>query len=482
MRRALLLLAFSLVLAGGRPGASAAGERSAALVRQTARLLMTGEADRAVAIARATLHPDTADAPLRAELIKGYAVRDRVCLPVPPTPAAFAPAPAGHSACDASFLPRATRDSIAAVIAAEMRLAPDDLASYLLTVDHELNFGTPLGLSAALAPLGRFDPAAVDERLLERLSMTRRPAQLGVLARALLARNPRRADCMANERVLSGLAQGADFDGVRALWEALAADSLCARRLGSVAASALTAGARYGELWELTRVAPPGTSAVEYYGTVLLSTLAAAHFDTERALMRLDYERVNEESYPEPARAILADLRRLLAAPAAAGGDWAVLAMDPFLAGENYRDARHLIYSLALRRDPHLAPAARAMAEDLAGQNIPAAAARVCNEFAGGLVPALDRRWDPRRPEYLRKAAAYYFMAEDDAACLAALAALEAPEPADDLLAGAAALRAGDPWVARLTRARERAPEPAMQETAARLLALAEEAAAEEAP
>jgi len=497
MRRILLIwvgaACAALAGGGGVGGVLAAGEgvapgrgvadagAASALWREVGRFLASGEADRAVTIARSRLHPDTANAALRGVLIKGYAMRDRVCLPVPPVPAAFATAgavagaQAGRWPCDASFLPRATRDSIAAVIATEERLAPDDLASHFLAVDHEISFGSPAGLAAALERLDRFDPAAVDAGLSERISVTRRPVQLGVLARRLHARAPRRSDCMANERVISGLTQAADFDLAAAAYDSLAPDSLCARRLRSGAASALVVGGRYEELWRRLRVAPPGISTGDYYGTVLLATLAAAHFDTALALQRLDHERVNEESYPEPARAVLAELRRLLLAPAAAGREWEDLAAAPFLAADAYRDARLLLRSFALRRSPHLEPAARAMADDLAGRNIPAAAARICEDFAGGRAPDLDRRWDPRRIEYLRKAAAYYFRAEEDEACRAVLAALEAPEAADDLLAGAAALRVGDRAAAGalFARAAAGAPEPGMQETAVRLGTLA---------
>ncbi len=463
----------------------AAAGAAAALAREVGRYLTSGEPERAVAIARSRLSPDTTNAALRGILIKGYAFRDCVCLPVPPAPAAFAPAagaapgsPAGRWPCDASFLPRATGDSIAAVIATEERLAPNDLAGHLLAVDHEIDHGSPGGLDAAIARLDRFDAATVDARLIERLSVTRRPPQLGVLARRLHQRNPRRADCMANERVISSLNQAADFEGAIAAYDAIAPDSLCARRLEAAATTTLVAGGRHEDLWQRLRIAPPGISTGDYYGMVLLATLAAAHFDTSLALQRLDHEKVNEESYPEPARAVLAELRRLLVAPAATGGEWEDLAAAPFLAAETYRHQTFLLYSLALRRSPHLERAARAMADDLAARNIPAAAASVCEGFAGGRRPGLDRRWDPRRGEYLRKSAAYYFLAEDDAACRAVLAALDAPAPADDLLAGAAALRAGDRAAAGplLARAAAAAPEPAMRETAERLGALAAEA------
>jgi hypothetical protein len=95
------------------------------------------------------------------------------------------------------------------------------------------------------------------------------------------------------------------------------ADGVCDRQLLPTTTMALAVGGRYRELWDHARIVPADLDARDYYRYALTAALAAAHFDTERARKRLEHEKANEEAYPEEARHVLAEVRALLADPAA---------------------------------------------------------------------------------------------------------------------------------------------------------------------
>ncbi len=460
---------------------SSAADPGGTALRRATQTLTAGEFDRAIAICHGELRPDSANAALRALLVQAYTMRDRVCFPVPPTREAFVAMEEGNERCEVSFVPAATRDTIAAVIAVEEMLAQDARGGggRFLRVDHELRFGTPAALARELDRLLSADSAAVGRHLLTQFPSTLRPAMLRVAAGCVLATSPRPLPCEEAARLTGAFMQAADWDGVRAVLAAVPGDSSCVRQLSPLVASVLVISGGYRELWDLMRTTPREAGPIEYYRSMLTGALAAAHFDPGLARERLEFERVNEEAYPEPARLVLTDLRAILGDSAATGEAWEALAAHDLLASEQFRDVRFLLHSLALRRNPRLTTAGTAMATDLIGRGIPLAAARVYEELAGGRRPELDRRWDPRRPEYLRLAAAYYFKAEDDAACRAALAAIDEPAPEDDLLGGAAALRVGETVAAHalLQRAVERAPLGGMAQTATELLGFGAEGA-----
>lgn len=433
------------------------------------------EYDRAIALCRSHLRPDSSDAGLRAVLAWAYAGRDRVCLPLPVTTAAFAPGEGQQIPCDLGIVAPATRDSIRAVYDAEEALAPGVLASHLPRIEYLLRFGTPAEASTRLEGLRRFDEAEVQRHLVEQLAAIHRPPMLAAAARYLLGTDLGALDCPSLQRLITSFVTAADFDGAMEVIGHVPADSVCDRQLLPTTTMALVVGGRFRELWEISRVVPPDLDPRDYYRYALTAALAAAHFDSARAWRRLEHEKANEEAYPEEARHVLAELRALLADSGSPAERWEALAADPFMQGERFADVRFLLRTLALERDPRYGPSNLALAEDLVRRELPLLAAFRFEDLAGGRSPGLDRRWDPRRPRFLRQAAAQYFKAEDDVSCRAVLAGIPERKAEDELVAGVAAYRLGDVAAAReaLGRAREKAPEVAMAQAAARLGAFA---------
>ncbi len=461
-------------LLGGASTPVMAGDGEEAPAVRVNRYLVAHEFDRAAGVCRDQVRDDRSDPALRASCAQTLVMRDRVCLPAPPDAEALHESAAGTRNCDASFLSRAAQDSIAGLLAVEVQLAPDDIQSYLLSVDHEIRFGTPDRLRLALAGMRRFEASDIHDELLVRLQTIQRPGMAAVAARAALESGPDPLGCDAALKIAGSLLQAGDFDRALAGLGRAPADSSCVRQRTAMAASILTVAGRHRELWELTRRAPSGIATIEYYRYVLLSSLAAAHFDSSLARNRLDYEEANQSSYPELAGTFLDDLRALLDEPAAPGEAWAELAERDLVAGVRFGEVRVLLRSLALRRNPRLGSVALDQANDLASRSQLRSAGEVLEDVAGGRQPELDRRWDPRRPEYLRQSAVYYFKADDDISCREVLDAIDEPNATDRLLAGAAALRAEDWAVAKshLEQVKTPAADVGQVETANRLLAL----------
>jgi hypothetical protein len=444
-------------------------------VQKADRWVRGKEYDRAIALCHSRLRPDSSDARLRAMLAWAYAGRDRVCLPLALTSEAFATGDGQEVPCDLGIVAPATRDSILAVYDLEEALAPEALASHLPRIEYEFRFGTPAAVSARLERLRRFNEAEVQRHLIEQLAAIHRPPMMAAAARYLLGTDLGVLDCPSLQRVITSLVTAADFDGALEVIGHVPADGVCDRQLLPATTMALAVGGRYPELWDRAKVVPADLDPRDYYRYALTAALAAAHFDTARAQKRLEHEKANEEAYPEEARHVLAELRALLADPASPAERWEALAEDPFTQGDRLADVRFLLRTLAYARNPRHELSNLALAEDLAQRGLPLLAAFRFEDLAGGRNPGLDRRWDPRRPRFLRRAAAQYFAAEDDVSCRAVLAEIPERKAEDELMDGVAAYRMGDLGAARaaLARAREKAPEAAMAEAAGRLGAFA---------
>jgi hypothetical protein len=233
-------------------------------------------------------------------------------------------------------------------------------------------------------------------------------------------------------------------------------------------------GGLHKELWDYTKSLTLELDSITYYQYVLTAVLAAAHFDPAKARKRLAHERVNEEAYPEEARRIMAEIGALIDDPGAPAKQWAALVEDSLFVDERFREVRFLLHSLAVKRDPRYEPSNSALAEDLLRRGLPWLAAFRFEDLAGGRNPDLDRRWDPRRPRFLRRAAECHLAAEDDESCLALLAAIPERIAEDELMAGVVALRNGDREAAgaAFERARGRARLPAMVKVAEGLKAM----------
>lgn len=456
----------------GKPPGESPAQRANGLIQR-------GEPQRAIGVCLSHLTPDSSNAELRAVLGRAYVARDRVCLPVPPTAVAFQTIEAAPFRCQLSIVPPATRDTVMAVFRAQSALAPDDIRSSLLVADYEARYGTLEGLRGELEKLARFhdDDAKgkIRTHLIGQVTALERPAAEGVIAATILGTDPDTLDCPEIQRLVTALVRSGNFDGAAAALGRVPSDGRCDRVLMPTATMALAVSGRHRELWKITRSLALDIDTISYYRYALTAILAASHFDTTMACKRLAHERLNEDAYPEEARSFLGALDSLLIQPAAPAERWADLAERSLLADGRFDDVRYLLHSLALKRDLRLERSNQALADNLVKRELPLLAAPRFVELAGGLSPGLDRRWDPRRPRFLRQAAECTFAIEDDASCVAFLELIPEPTAEDELMAGVVALRSGDRAAARVAfvRAERQARLPAMVEAARGLAEIA---------
>ncbi len=439
------------------------------------RLVIRGEPERAALVCRAYLKPDSSDAELRNILGQALVVRDQICLPLPPNVPAFQKMAEAGRWCDMPLVPPATRDTVLAELRAQAKLAPKDVESNLLVADFETRYGTREAVKRELDGLARFTDAPAREdiqtRLIGKVTTIKRQSTVAVIAEYLAGTDPATLDCTETETIVNALIRVAKFEPGLELVKRVASKGRCANDLLPVETTALILDGRYRELWELTRSLPPTLDTINYYRYSVTAVLAAAHFDKADARTRLAHERVNEEAYPPDAIRVLTGIDSLLSDPAPSAERWAALTQLDLLQQERFRDVRHLLMTLALRVDPELESANQALADDMVKRQMPLLAARHFESLAGGRNPSLDRRWDPRRPRFLRQAAENYFAGEDDASCLAMLALIPERMAEDELMAGVLALRNGDRVTARdaLARAQQQARAAAMVDAVGQL-------------
>jgi hypothetical protein len=436
---------------------------------EAARAIAGGRPRSAIALVLAHLHPDSSQLELRAMLGWALAARDRICLPLPVVAERFRMHEPEPLDCDVAILPAATRDSVVSVFETAERLAPGNPAAGLLMVEFEYRFGTVAGLERALAALSRAASPEVEARLRTLLATVPRPRAAAAGARHLLAALPETLRCADRTGLVTALVRAGDLDRAHAAVRRPAAGA-CREALVEPWIAGLAAAGRYEELWEYTRASrDPDPEA--YYRQALIAALAAAHFDLAKARERLAHEAANAEAYPEQARALLAEFAALVnAEPPAPAARWAALAEHPFIVAPAATNIRFLLHTHALRCEPAREASAAAIAALLEERRFLRDAARRYAVLAAGVA-----RGSVAKREYLRKAAAAWFAAEENGECRAALAELPAREPADELLDGAAALRLGDTAGAApiLERAMAGGGPPAMTWTAKRLLAAA---------
>jgi len=443
------------------------------------RLTSQGEPGLAVKLCLDHLTKKPNNAKMRSFLSQAYVARDRICLPLPPRAEAFQQIGEEFPHCELVIVPPATRDTVAAAFQAQMALAPDDIQSHFLMIDFELKYGTPQGVSQQIEGLAPFDdPQAIDEiqyHWMEQLVQIKRPPLLAVIARHFVQMDPATLDCAELERIINSLVRVGDFDGAVAAIGRVPADGTCDERLFPTISTALMLSGRYQDLWNHTKSPAIKLETIIYYQYALTAVLAAAHFDLASARKRLAHEQINAKAYPKGARRVLTELGSILDRPRAPAKRWVDLSQDSLLADTRFADVRFLLHSLATQSHPGSESSNLALAEELVRRDFPLLAAFRFEALAGGRNAGIDRRWDPRRPGLLRRAAEYSFAAEDDGSCRALLAEIPERTAEDELMVGVAALRGGDFDAARvaLERAQVQARVPAMRAAVERLLAMA---------